>query len=148
MSLKFGDAVILVQKSGDGTISRTNAIVLGSRIQPFNVNRAHALKDDSRKPLPEGEYLDLAYPNLGLAPEGTTLKTRTPDVIFRLAYDVHVWSEELWIGWEPATQTVVVVEAPGLPSEADLDAVEEEKKIAEATSGAKIPAKVRQIKGK
>jgi hypothetical protein len=139
--LKFGDAVVLVQKSRDGEISRVNAIVLHSVVQPdgaeeFSPKEAEvqrALKAANGKPLPGGEYVDLAFPNLGLTPQGQPLTTRSVELIFKLAYTVAPWNEGAWLGWEPAVA----------PAEEVADPTESEKKAAEATS-----TKVRQIKGK
>jgi hypothetical protein len=106
--LKFGDAVVLVQKSRDGEISRVNAIVLHSVVQPdgaeeFSPKEAEvqrALKAANGKPLPGGEYVDLAFPNLGLTPQGQPLTTRSVELIFKLAYTVAPWKEGAWLGWE------------------------------------------------
>ena len=122
MAHQYRDAVVLIQKSRDGTLTRVNAIVLASTVQPANVNRHHALKS-SGAVLPAGEYLDLAYPR-DLA--GHQLKSSDMDAVFQKAYHVPRWSEGSWIGWEPV----------GLPSPSDLDAIAAEEKSAEETSGA------------
>lgn len=104
MALKFGDSVILVQKSrgGDGkeTVSRVNAIVLASAVQAPDVHRSQALRDHKGNTLAAGEYLDLAFPNLGLALEHTPIP-RAVEQIFKLAYSVAPWTPDKWIGWEP-----------------------------------------------
>jgi hypothetical protein len=138
MALKFGDQVVLVQKSLDNdkkeVIRRVKATVLDSVTQPPNVNPREALRDH-RGIIPEGEHLELIFPRTFL--NGQPPKARDLDLLFQRAVSVPQWKEGLWIGWElPAPP-------PVLPSAADLDATEEEKKAAEATSG-----KVRQIKGK
>lgn len=160
MSLAFGDAVVLIQKSPDGSIRRVNATVLASVVQPSNINPRHALKDH-RGVLPEGEYLELLYPRS--FPNGQPPRTRDLDSLFQRAVSVPIWRDGAWIGWEPSVsdslksslrsliadredqeKKIAELEAKvAEPSAADLDATEEEKKIAEATSG-----KVRQIKGK
>lgn len=159
--MKYGDAVVLVQKSpGDGSVSRTNAIVLASTVQ--SEERTHAMKDHRGATVADGEYLALAYPNLGLVPEGQVLNTRTPEVIFKLTYDTPRWKDGAWIGWEPAPSEEdvrVLTEAldvarqaigrlgeevatlmanqnpddPARPSAADLDAIAAEQKAREAT---------------
>lgn len=95
MPHQYRDAVCLIQKSRDGTLSRVNAIVLASTVQPANVNRHHALKDRGAV-LPEGEYLDLAFPR-DLA--GHQLKSSNMDAVFQKAYHVPEWEEDAWIGW-------------------------------------------------
>lgn len=122
MPLKYRDVVSLVQKSRDGTLTRVNAIVLASTVQPANVNRHQALKHRGAV-LPAGEYLDLAFPR-DLAVH--QLKASDMGAVFQKAYVVPRWTEGAQIGWEPA----------GLPSHADLDAVAADKKAAEETSGA------------
>lgn len=103
--LVYGDSVVLVRRAQDGTTSRTNAIVLASTVRvPLNLDRK-PIKD--AKPI---EHLDVAFPELSLAPNGQGLKTRNLEEIFRLAYDVTPFEEGKWIGFEvPA-----VAEAPEL----------------------------------
>lgn len=103
--LVYGDSVVLVRRAQDGTTSRTNAIVLASIVRvPLNLDRK-PIKD--AKPI---EHLDVAFPELSLAPNGQGLKTRNLEEIFRLAYDVTPFEEGKWIGFEvPA-----VAEAPEL----------------------------------
>jgi hypothetical protein len=97
MILKYGDAVVLVQKSPDGkTISRVNAIVLRSVMQPPNVARSRALKDHKGQ-LPAGEYVDLVYPR----ESPFEPKTNNLDAIFQFAHMVGQWEDGKWIGWEP-----------------------------------------------
>jgi len=108
MGHKFGDAVTLVQKSRDGTLTRVNATVLRAAVQPTGAEKwdpkqvefAKALKGHTGKPLPGGEYLDLAFPNLGLAPAGQLLTTSDPALIFKLAHAVPEWNDAAFIGWE------------------------------------------------
>ncbi len=118
-TLEYGDAVVLVQKLADGSVRRTNAIVLA--------------------PAAKGRF-DLAYPTPGLPP-----KTRSLELIFRLAYNVPAWVEGAWIGFEHKADElkcvncgespmVVELSQQGLPSADDLDMDAEEKKSARATS--------------
>lgn len=89
----YGDAVVLVLKSGD-VVSRLNAIVLASSL--------HAPMTLDRKPIKDAEpveHLDLAYPAQSLAPGGI-LKTRNFDEIFRNAYSVGPYGDGLAIGYE------------------------------------------------
>lgn len=147
MPHKFGDTVVLVLRSRDkddkDVFTRVNATVLHSVTQPDGAEQLSAaevyqkrlLKGHNSKPLPGGEYLDLAYPNLGLVPAGqSVLTTRDPSLIFKNAHTVPPYSEGAVIGWEE----------PGKPTAADLDAVADEQKAKDATNG----GKVRQIKGK
>ncbi len=90
----YGDAVVLVRRGSDGTVTRTNAIVLASRI------RLRTTLD--RKPVPETdpvEHLDVAYPELSAAPKGV-LRTSNMEDIFRPAYNVAPWEDGQWIGYE------------------------------------------------
>ena len=98
MSLKFGDSVVLVQKSSDGKIRRTNAIVLASVVQPSNVDPRQALRDH-RGILPAGEYLDVIFPRQ--FPNGNPPKSSDLDVLFQRAVQVGQWKADAWIGWEP-----------------------------------------------
>jgi hypothetical protein len=93
MPLKYGDSVVLIQKSPDG-YRRVNAIVLASHFQPKNVTRAAALKND-KGILPEGEYLDLEFPRA--LPEGQRPKSR--DDVFQPAYTVPPFVAGAAIGW-------------------------------------------------
>src|ERR1700690_81009 len=99
MTLKFGDDVTLVKKSPDGTITRVNAIVIASVVQQPGVHRSKALRTQSGV-LPEGEYLDLAYPVMELAQTGVAPTTRDMDVLFRKTSATPPWKEGSWIGWE------------------------------------------------
>jgi hypothetical protein len=109
MPLKYSDAAVLVKKSPDGKrITRVNAIVMASAIQPKDATaRAGGLKDRSGKMLPEGEYLDLAIPR-DLAPG---VKAMSPEVIFQQAVCVPAWREGAWIGWEPADLALTQLQA-------------------------------------
>lgn len=101
MSLKYGDAVILIQKSRDGdkdVLRRVNAIVLHSASQPENATRSTGLKSSSGALLSQGEYLDLTYPDPGL--DGQSISSRSTDQIFRRAYTVAPWQKGAWIGWQ------------------------------------------------
>lgn len=92
--MKYGDAVVYVQKSSDGTVRRFNAIVLGSSL--------HVPVTQDRKPVAgadKEEHLDLAFPVLSLAPNGG-LKTRSLEEIFRPAYDVRKMVDGAWVGFE------------------------------------------------
>ncbi len=101
MALKYGDAVVLVQRLPDGTLRRVNAIVMHSAVQPPNVHRSKALKDH-RGIIPEGEYLDIAFPRV-LA-DGQALKSRTMEALFQPDWAVPAWKEGANKGWElPAT---------------------------------------------
>lgn len=93
--MKYGDAVVFVQKQVDGSIRRANAIVLASRI--------YAPIGQDRKPVAgasKEEHVDLAFPVLSLAPEGHVLKTRNLEEIFRPAYDVRQYVDGAWVGFE------------------------------------------------
>jgi len=135
MALKFGDAVVLVKKSPEGKVTRVNAIVIAGVVQPPGVHGSKALKNHAGV-LPEGEYLDLAYPVPELADSGLAPTTRDLDVLFRKTAATPPYVDGAWIGWETA-------ESSSLPSAADLDAVAAEQEVAKATG-----SKVRQIKGK
>lgn len=146
MGLKYGDSVTLIKKSREGdkdVLRRVNAIVLHSASQPPNVSRSNALKGPGSVLIPEGEYLDLAYPRD--LPEGQIVKSRDMSTIFQPTYATPPWQEGASIGWQAGSATAVPpVEAPPQPepSAEDLDAVEEEQRAKEATSG-----KVLRIKG-
>ena len=175
MSLKYGDAVVLVQKRPDGTVHRVKAIVLHSVVQPPNVHRSKALRDH-KGPLPEGEYLDLAFPREVV--EGQQFKPQSIYSAFSGAVCVPQYKDGATIGWElpdtfeaenaelraanatlraqieelhtiigqlntgagtypyPDKPTFEAFQA-AQPSAADLDAVAEEQKAAEDTSGNK-----------
>lgn len=93
--MKYGDAVVFVQKQVDGSIRRANAIVLASRIYaPIGQDRRPVAGADKE------EHVDLAFPVLSLAPEGYVLKTRNLEEIFRPAYDVRQYVEGAWVGFE------------------------------------------------
>lgn len=99
MPLKFGDAVVLVQKSPDGVVRRVNAMVLTSAVQPSNPNPSQALKDH-KGVLDPGEYLGLIFPRA--FPEGQVPKTSDLDVLFQRTVGTGPWKDGAWIGWEPA----------------------------------------------
>lgn len=103
MSHKYGDAVLLVQKSRDGNVRRVNAIVLGSRDRSPTSADQKILEVDGVA-LPEEEHLDLVYPDPGLVPEGQMLTTRDVDSIFRKTYETRAWTEDAWIGFEEGAQ--------------------------------------------
>jgi hypothetical protein len=163
MSLKYGDAVVLVQKWPDGTVHRVKAIVLHSVVQPPNVHRSKALRDH-KGPLPEGEYLDLAFPREVV--EGQQFKPQSIYSAFSGAVCVPQYKDGATIGWElpdtfeaenaelraanaklraelefrneaSASLQSQVAALKAQPSAADLDAVAEEQKAAEDTSGNK-----------
>jgi hypothetical protein len=97
MALKYGDAVILVKKSGDGEIHRLNAIVLGVSVHaPISADRKVIKK--LGKPLDAEEHLDLAFARQ--MPPGHALKSHDLGLVFQPAYDVRPWSPDLYIGWE------------------------------------------------
>lgn len=99
MPYKFGDAVVLVQKSGD-KVTRLNALVLASNVQPKNADKRTGLTNNNGL-LPEGEYLDLAF--LAPLPEGQAVKTTSPEHLFRPASVVPPYKEGAPIGWEAVT---------------------------------------------
>jgi hypothetical protein len=159
MDPKYGDSVILVKKAADGTVSRLNAIVLASAFHSPSGADRKVIKVNGEA-LPARLHLDLAFADPGLVPPGQTLKTRDVALIFRHAYDVPEWEASRWIGFEPvgtnaaadldvfkaeiaelkatvAKQEAILNQAPepapAQPSAADLDAVAEEQKAAEAT---------------
>jgi hypothetical protein len=110
--LKYGDCVVLVQKSRDPqtkevSVQRTNAFVMRSVVQPegaekfspAKVQSTQALKGPNTQPLPGGEYLDLMYPRP--LPNGQTSTTvQMPELIFGRAHAVAPWKEGAFIGWE------------------------------------------------
>lgn len=93
---KYGDAVVLVQKNNsDGSLRRLNAIVLASSL--------HVPTTADRKPVKGAEpieHLDIAFAVPTLVPDGQVLKTRNLEEIFRHAYDVPVYTEGAWLGYE------------------------------------------------
>jgi|WetSurMetagenome_2_1015567.scaffolds.fasta_scaffold152768_2 hypothetical protein len=94
---QYGDAVILVKKSGDGEIHRLNAIVLGVSVHaPIAADRKVIKK--LGKPLEAEEHLDLAFARQ--MPPGHALKSHDMGLVFQPAYDVRPWGEGLYIGWE------------------------------------------------
>jgi hypothetical protein len=108
MALKYGDAVILVKKSGDGEIHRLNAIVLGVSVHaPISADRKVIKK--LGQPLDAEEHLDLAFARQ--MPPGHALKSHDLGLVFQPAYDVRPWGEGLYIGWEdqllPNTETKI-----------------------------------------
>ena len=104
MALKYGDVVVKVQripgKDGTATISRVNAIVLGSALKHALSNDRKPLTDAAGQKLAPVEHIDIAFPDPGLVPDGQALKTRNVDSIFRLAYDVKPYEEGAAIGFE------------------------------------------------
>jgi hypothetical protein len=142
MGLKYGDAVTLIQKSPDGkSLRRVNAIVLRSDTQRADKSRSSgfALNDAQGKALPEGEYLDLAFPRD--IPEGHSIKASDMGGIFQPSYVTPPWKEGAFKGWQTGSATAVVPDSAPLPSAEDLDAVAADQKAAEATSGAPIRLK-------
>lgn len=102
--MKYGDAVVLVQKNPDGTLRRGNAIVLASSLHvPTTADRKPVLGAD-KKPVDPVEHLDLAFPVPSLAPDGGAPKTRNMDEIFRPAHDVPPYVEGAWVGYEVAEE--------------------------------------------
>lgn len=102
--MKYGDAVVLVTKSADGTLRRANAIVLASNLHvPTTADRKPILGADN-KPVAAVEHLDLAFPVTSLAPDGGAPKTRNMDEIFRPAHDVAPYREGAWSGYEVAEE--------------------------------------------
>ena len=99
MPLKYGDSVILIQKSGE-ELRRLNAIVLTSATQPKDAVRATGLKDHKGDLLPEGEYIDLVFPRP--FENGQAPKTREVSALFQYAYGVAPWKDGAFIGWQPA----------------------------------------------
>lgn len=122
----YGDAVVFVQKQGDGSTWRVHAIVLASSL--------HGRLTLDRQPLPDSEpveHVDLAFPVMSLVPGGQAPKTRDMAEIFRPAYDVAPWVEGAWTGYVeafpiadyPAVSTQAVQNAVELAAEtADLEA--------------------------
>lgn len=100
----YGDAVVFVQKQPDGSLRRSNAIVLASSLHSPTGPDRKPLKDADGVVLPKEEHLDLAFAVLSLAPEGQVLKTRNMDEIFRPAYDVRPAVDGAWVGWEEMPQ--------------------------------------------
>jgi hypothetical protein len=96
--MKYSDSVTLVQRQSDGSITRTNALVLASAIQPKNASIHTGLKNQHGL-LPEGEYLDLAF--LTPMPDGQVLKTTSAENYTRPAHLVAPWKDGAVIGWEP-----------------------------------------------
>ena len=132
MSLVYGDNVVLVKKSPDGTIRRVNAIVLASSM--------HVPRTVDHKAIPDAaleEHLDLMFPRI--MPDGHAPKSRAAEDIFQPAYDQRPWQDGLWSGWQPGCVTPVAPApappAPPKPTAADLDAVVAEKSAADATTG-------------
>lgn len=166
MPLKFGDAVVLVQKSPDGIVRRVNAMVLTSAVQPSNPNPSQALKDH-KGVLDPGEYLGLIFPRA--FPEGQVPKTSDLDVLFQRTVGTGPWKDGAWIGWESSPRQDdmkglldAYEKATGLLAEmrqqnelltAELAAVKESEpepteEAQEAEAKATAAGKVRQIKGK
>lgn len=108
--MQYGDVVVLVRKSHpDGKITRVNALVVASYVQPEGAEKlspaaagaAHALKGPAGKVLAGGEYCDVAY----LAPltKGqTSPSSRNLETLFRQESRVREFSDEAFVGWEPA----------------------------------------------
>lgn len=98
--MKYGDAVVLVQKSPDGVTSRVNALVLAGVVQVKDASARNPLTlKNHAGVLPQGEYLDLLF--LPPVQNGVRLKTNGSEAL-RNANAVPVWTEGAWIGWEPA----------------------------------------------
>lgn len=103
MSHIYGDIVVYVQKQPDGTLRRSNAIVLASSLQrPTAANRAVI------EGAPVEEHLDLAFPAL-VVPPGAVLKTRNFDEIFRPVYSARKYSDGLASGWDDYFQLITGV---------------------------------------
>jgi hypothetical protein len=103
MALKYGDVVVLVLKSrveDKDVLRRVNAVVLDSAIQLPGATSRTGLKTAHGIVLPEGEYLDVCYPDPALVSEGQRLKSRNIEQIFRFASAVPAWKDGLWVGWE------------------------------------------------
>ena len=122
MAFKYRDSVTLIQKQTDGSLSRVNAIVLTSRIQPVGADklspaefqRRGALRGGGSKPLPAGEYLDVVFP-VDL-PEARIAKESNMNEIFRRASVVPEYKDGAAIGWEAGSTTAVApVEPPPAP---------------------------------
>ena len=141
MSHEYGDSVVLIKKSPDGSIRRVNAIVLSSVSQVAmtpSTPRSHALRDSKGTVLPEGEYLDVMYPREF---DGQPPKSLALDLIVQKAHSVPPWVEGAWIGWQgdstgPAPPSDLSPDQQdALPSANDLDAVAADQAAADATSG-------------
>ena len=133
MALKYGDGVTLVQKARDGSLTRVQAIVLAmSEMTPTSADRK-PLTDAAGEKLAPQPHVDLAFPRLGLAPHGQTLKTRDPEIIFQLAYAVAPWADGLWIGYEEP------VKAPEPAAEPDDAAVLEALKALDESDVLTLP---------
>ena len=98
MAKSYGDAVVLVRKSRDGSIERLNAIVLATSTHtPITLDRKPVKDADP------GEHLDIAY--AVQTPTGQPPKTRDMGEIFRPAYDVAPYVEDAWVGYEEAAKS-------------------------------------------
>ena len=93
MALKYGDAVVFVKKSPDGSLRRVNAIVLNSTSHAPRSLDGKLIKDAA-----DEEHLDLAVPKF--YPDGHPVKTRVLDSVFENAADQRPWKDGLWCGWE------------------------------------------------
>jgi hypothetical protein len=177
MSHKYGDSVVFIQKTvdaeGQETVRRLNAIVLGSFTQPQGAEKLgrhkQVLRNHTGKPLPAGEYLDLAYPNPGIVLADGNARTRAPELIFRLAFHQALWTTGAFTGWEPSIKAEDVTglvealsqsrginqalrseigrlsaktqeDAPKLPSAADLDALAAEQAAKDSTASVSTDA--------
>lgn len=120
MAFKYGDAVVLVQKSRVGdkdVIRRVNAIVVTS----VTSTKDAPLRTPGRKELAEGEYLDLFYPRA--FPLGQEPKARTAEAVFQFAGVVPPWQDGAFIGWEAGSVTAVApTPAPPQPAEDEAPA--------------------------
>lgn len=124
--MKYGDAVVLVQKSAvDGSLRRLNAIVLDSRVHDH-------VRADRKLVAKDVEHLDLAFP----VPAEATPKTRNFDEIFRPAHDVPPFVDGAWVGYEAPIVADPAEARDGDPSAEDLDAVTEEQWASEAAGEA------------
>lgn len=103
--MKYGDSVVLIQKSGDGTITRLNAFVLRSATQPADATRANGLKNHKGDLLAEGEYLDLIFPRQyenGQPPSSVHFtETVQPTAC------TPPWKDGAFIGWQKGSATEV-----------------------------------------
>lgn len=94
--MKYGDAVVLVQKNhSDGSLRRLNAIVLASSLRVPTTADRKAIEGAEKT-----EHLDIAFPVPTLVPDGGVLKTRDTGEIFRPSYDVGPYVDGAWLGYE------------------------------------------------
>jgi len=112
MPHKYRDAVTLVQKWPDGSITRVNATVLNSHVQ--SATSTVKLRNNSGV-LPDGEFLDLVFPRE--LPEGHSPKSIHLGDLFKHAGLVPAYVDGANIGWEPTDGEKAVLHIKALRSE-------------------------------